>query len=243
MKLDEILKRLESIKINEDENYEIAKYIAQKLSIDKIVTHIYYIVTKDKKIYNIDSYKGLFKNGKISPSDAYAFIENHYLIGYDSSKYFYPFLNSTYLLLYAYLSKLGLEDDFYHIVPATGLKYVAMVSRLWRGKQRIVVEIADIDTVAINTNLKILIHNVLGTKHGTKYIEDDVIDEVTSQLSSQKLFAGHKFNDAIDIISSYYAFQETSLAKDVEAIKDAYNRIFKPFRVEYDLNTKRVIST
>jgi hypothetical protein len=116
-----------------------------------------------------------------------------------------------------------------------------MVSRLWRGKQRIVVEVADINNVAINTNLQTLIHNILGTKHGTKHIDDDVINEVASQLSSQKLFAGHDFNDARDIINSYYAFQEISLAKEVEAIRDAYTRIFKPLRIEYHLNTKQFV--
>ena len=244
MKIDELLKRLEDIKLDEVENYEkheIAKYIAQKLSVNKLASSIYCIMTKDKKIYGIDSYKGLFKSGEISPSNAYVFIGNYYLIEYDSTMYFYPFLEGTYLLLYAYLSKLGLEDDFYHVVPATGLKYVAMVSRLSRGKQRIVVEVADIDTATINTNLQTLIHNILGTKHGTKHIDDDVIDEAISQLSSQKLFAGHDFNDARDIVNSYYAFQEISLAKEVETIKDAYNHIFNPCRIIYDLNTKQFI--
>ena len=242
MKLDEILKHLESIKIDEDENYEIAKYIAQKLSVDKLATFIYYIMTKDKKIHTIDSYKGLFKNGEISPSNAHVFIENHYLIGYNSTEYFYPFLEGIYLLLYAYLSKLGLKDDFYHVVPATGLKFAAMATHLSHGKQRkLVVEIVDIDTVAINTNLKILIHNILGKIRGTNDIYDDVIDEAISKLSSQKLFAGYNFNEARDIINSYYAFQETSLAKDVEAIKYAYNRIFEPFRVEYDLKTRQFV--
>jgi len=237
MKIDEIVKRLEDIKLDEDENYKIAEYIAQKLSVSKLASSssIYCIMTKDRKIYDIDSYKGLFKNGEISPSNAYVFIGNHYLIGYDSTMYFYPFLEGTYLLLYAYLSKLGLEDDFYHVVPATGLKYVAMATRLSRGKQRIVVEVADINNVAINTNLQTLIHNILGTKHGTKHIDDDMINEAISQLSSQKLFAGHDFNDARDIINSYYAFQEISLAKEVEAIRDAYNHIFKPLRIEYHL--------
>jgi hypothetical protein len=68
-----------------------------------------------------------------------------------------------------------------------------------------------------------------------------VIDEVISKLSSQKLFAGYNFNEARDIINSYYAFQETSLAEEVEAIKDAYNRIFQPFRVEYDLKTRQFV--
>jgi hypothetical protein len=236
MKIDELLKRLENIKIDEDERREIAEYIARKLSAKDSVD-IYYIMTKDKKIYDFDSYGNLFKIDGISPDDAYVYVENHYLIGYDSTSYFYPFLVGTYLLSYAYLSKLGLGDDFYRVVPATGLKYVSMVVRLSHGKRRIIVEVVDIDTAAINTNLQTLIRGILGTKQ----IDDDVIDKVISQLSSQKLFAGHDFYEARDIVNSYYAFQEISLAKEVEAIKDAYNHIFQPYRVVYDLKTKQFI--
>jgi len=234
MKIDELLKHLENIKIDEDERREIVEYIARKLSAKDSVD-IYYIMTKDKKIYDFDSYRNLFKIDGISPDDAYVYVENHYLIGYDSTNYFYPFLVGTYLLSCAYLSKLGLGDDFYRVVPATGLKYVSMAIRLSRGKRRIVVEVVDIDTAAINTNLQTLIRGILGTKQ----IDDDVIDKVISQLSSQKLFAGHDFYEARDIVNSYYAFQEISLTKEVEAIKDAYNHIFQPYRVVYDLKTKQ----
>ena len=233
MKVDELLKHLENVKIDEDEKRKIAEHIARKLSVDNSI-YIHRIMTKDRKIYDIDSYGNLLAN-KISPNDAYVFIDNHYSIGYDSTKYFYPFLDGTYLLSYAYLSKLGLKADFYRIVPATGLKYISMVIHLSRGKRRIVVEVADIDNAAINTNLPTLIRSILSTKQ----IDDDVIDEVISQLDSQKLFAGYDFYDAKDIINEYYAFQEISLAKDVEAIRDAYNRIFKPCRVVYDLETKQ----
>jgi hypothetical protein len=234
MKVDEILKYLENVEIDENEKREIAEYIARKLSVDDSI-YIHRIMTKYKKIYDIDSYGELLESNNISPSDAYVFIDHHYSIGYDSTKYFYPFLNGTYLLSYAYLSKLELGVDFYRVVPASGLKYVSMVIRLSRGKRRIVVEVADIDNAAINTNLPTLIRSILSTKQ----IDDDVIGEVESQLSSQKLFAGYDFYDARDIINTYYALQESSLAKEVEAIRDAYNRIFQPCRVVYDLETKQ----
>jgi hypothetical protein len=111
-----------------------------------------------------------------------------------------------------------------------------MVSRLWRGKQRIVVEVADIDTAAINANLPRIVRDL-----STKQIDDDVINEAISQLSSQKLFAGYDFYDASDIINRYYTSHEISLAKEVGAIKDAYNYIFQPYRIEYDLDTKQFV--
>jgi len=234
MKVDELLKHLKNIKTDEGEKREIAEYIARKLSVDDSVDMLC-IMTRDKKIYNIDSYGNLLKSNKISSDDAYVFIENHYSIGYDSAKYFYSFLDGKYLLSYAYLSKLELGVDYNRIVPASGLKYIASVIHRSLGKRRIVVEVADIGNAAINTNLPTLIRSILSTKQ----IDDDAIDEVMSQLVSQKLFAGYDFYDVKDIINEYYAFQEISLAKDVETIRDAYNRIFQPYRVVYDLETKQ----
>ena len=237
MKIDEVLKRLESIKTDEkDERYEIAKYITQILGVDKSL-NIYYIMTKYMKIYEFDSYRHRFKIDEISPDDAYVYIETHYLIGYEPIQYFYPFLDSKYLLLYAYLSKQGLEDNFYRVVPAPRLKYISKVIRLPHGKQRMIVEVVDIHNAAFNTNLPTLTRGILGTKQ----IDNDMINKVLLQLSSQKLFAGYDFNKARDIINRYYAFQETSLAKEVESIKYAYNQIFKPFRIIYDLETKQFI--
>jgi hypothetical protein len=227
MKIDELLRRLENFEI-ENEKYEIAEYLIQTLC-NKKRQYLFYIMMKDKKtIYDIDSYGGLLESNKVSPDDAYVFIENDYLTGYDLTSYFYPFLVYKYLLLYAYLSKLGFEYynfGYYNVVPATGLKYVSTVKH-FLDANRTVVEVVDIDTVAINMNLPMLIR---GSTRNIGYHE---LIEIASQLKSQKLFAGYDFNKAWVILYRYYENHDTSLAKEVEAIKDAYNRIFKPFRVE-----------
>jgi hypothetical protein len=96
-----------------------------------------------------------------------------------------------------------------------------------------VVEVADIDNAAINTNLPTLIRG------STKHIDDSMVREILFRVFSQKLFAGHDFNEAKNIINRYYNDNDTSLAKEVEAIRDAYDHIFKPFRIIYDLDTKQ----
>ena len=223
MKIDELLKHLENVEIR-NEIREIAHYLEQTFS-DKKRRYLFYIMMKDKKtIYGINSYGELLEDNKVSPGDAYIFIENDYLTQYDLASYFYPFLVDRDLLLYAYLSKLGFE--YYTVVPATGLKYVAAVKH-FLDVNRAVVEVVDIDTAAINTNLLTLI------RPSIKKIGHDELQEIASQLDSQKLFAGHDSNEVRRILHRYYENHDTSLAKDVEAIKDAYNRIFKPFRVEF----------
>jgi len=235
MKIDELLKRLENVKINENEKREIAEYIAQTFG-NKRMQDLFYVMTKDRAIYDYDEYRDLLKSNKISPNDAYVYVKIDYFTGYNPTDYFYyPFLVNSYLLPYAYLSKLGLKADLYHIAPTTGLKYVTVVGK-FLGINHIVVEVADIDNVAANTHLPTLIHGDVRNKH-----IDDEVDKILSGFLSQKLFAGYDFIEAGNIISRYYRKHDTSLAKDVEAIKDAYNRIFQPFRIEYHLNTKQFV--
>jgi len=240
MKVDELLKRLENVRTDEDEINErrkIAEYLARKFSVDKS-PYVYHIMTKDKKIYDIDSYEKLLKSNKISPNDAYVYIEYYDFTTYGPGIYLYPFLmyESKTTLIYAYLARLSLRSLYAE--PATGLKYVAMTIR-FLSIGRMVVEVVDIGTVVINTNLLTLIHGILSNK----YIHVDEVEDVASVLHSRKLFAGYDSNETLRILDRYYEKHDTSLAKDVEAIRDAYDHIFKPFRIEYDLNTKQFIPT
>jgi len=232
MKVDELLKVLENVKIDKDKRREIAEYIARMPGVNESPRiHHYYIMTINEEIYNIRSYERWLKFGigEILSDDAYVyvFVDDVYRPAY----YYFPFLTNVYLLTYAYLSKLGLEK-LYYIVPAIGLKYVSVVSH-YPDIKHVVVEVADIDNVAANTNLPTLIRDILDTKQIDRYKVEDVV----SKFSSQKLFAGYDFNEARDIINRY----DISLAKEVRAIKHAYNHIFQPYRVVYDLKTKQFI--
>jgi len=233
MKVDDLLKRLENAKTDEDKRREIAEYLAQTFG-DKEIRPVYHFMTKDKTIYDFDSYEDLLESDKISPEDAYVFIENDYLTEYDSVSYLYPFLDRVVLLVDAYLSKLGLKANVYRVIPATGLKYVAIVNKFSKTNS-IVVEVADIDNIVANTNLPILILR-------NKYIDDEV-KEIVSRFSSQKLFAGYDFRRAEEIIRGYYENHDKLLVKDVADIIYAYSRIFQPYRIEYDLKSKRVIAS
>jgi hypothetical protein len=237
MKIDELLKRLDNVKIDDDEKRKIAEYLARMLSVNDLV-HIRYhiIMTKDMKIYDISSYRKLLKSGGISPGDAYVYV--FILDVYHPASYYFPFLVDKHLLLYAYLSKLGFENEIYRIAPATGLKYVSVAIR-YINISRVVVEVTDIGTVAINMKLQTLVRDIIGTK----YIDNYKIKDIELQLKSQKLFDGYDFSEAWEIPNRYYEDHDTSLAKEVEVIKDAYNRIFQPYRVVYDLNTKQLVSS
>jgi hypothetical protein len=236
MKVVELLKLLDNVKIDEDERHEIAEYLAQMFG-DKEREQVFHYMTKDRKIYDFDSYKKLLESNKVSPDDAYVLIVNNYFAAYSSTSYYFcPLLDRDTVLVDAYLSKLGFKSKLYDIIPATGLRYVAAVYG-FLDINRMVVEVVDINNVATNTNLPTLKHSGVRNKH----IDDDEVGEITLRFSLQKLFAGHNMNEARDIINRYYEGNDTSLAKAVEAIRDAYNRIFQPYRVVYNLKSKRII--
>ena len=237
MKVDELLKRLENIKTDEDERREIAEYLARTFS-DKESLSAYNFMTKDKTIYDFDSYENLLESNKVSPDDAFVYVENDRFTEYYPASYFYPFLINSCLLPYAYLSKLGLKADLYRVVPATGLRYVVVVYR-FPDVDRTVVEVANIDNVVTNTNLPTLIEGNVRNKH----IDDNEVKKIVLRFTSQKLFAGYDFNKARDIIHRYHEDHDVSLAKDVAAINYAYNHILRPYRTEYDLKSKRIIAS
>jgi hypothetical protein len=228
MKIDELLKRLDNVKIDEDERREIAEYLAQTVD-GKESLFPHNLMTKDKTIYDFTSYEKLLKSNKISPDDVFVYIYYNYFNEYHPLAYFYPFLIDKHLLADAYLSKLGLESDVYYVAPATGLKYIAVIGK-FPDINRVVVEVADIDNVIANTNLPTLIHGDIRNKR----VDDEII-EIVSRFNSQKLFAGYDFIEAKEIIRRYYGNHGKPLAKEVEVIKDAYNHIFKPLRIEYHL--------
>ena len=231
LKIGETFKRLENVEI--DERHAIAEYLAQKLSINDSQGKHYHIMTKDKTIYDTDSYRKLLESNRISPGDVNVYIltcDVHHI-----TSYYLPFLVDNFLLVYAYLSKQGL--DYHNAVPATGLKYVAVVTRSLYFN-RLVVEVTDIDGIISNTNLSKLIPDIL---LNTGYIDNYKVEEIITQLESQRLFNGHTFNVAWDLSNWHYDHGDKtmSIVEKVESIKDAYNLIFKPYRVVYDLDTKQ----
>ena len=225
---------------------EIADYLANKV-FNKKLEFGYDVMLKNKQIYPLDDYGKLVESYKISPEDAFVYIES---IGYDvygkyrlPVTYLFPLID-TYTtvefggIVSSYLSKLG----FYYpnvVYPATGLKYFSVL-RLF--SDRLVIELTDFDIMATNTGLRKIIVDMLGKDILTqREISDGQIREIERKLKRQKLFAGHDSNKIREIIYDYYIYHNTSLAKEVLAIVNAYDRIFQPYRVVYDTRTRQQV--
>jgi hypothetical protein len=225
---------------------KIVDYLVEKVFTEELTKYNYYIMLKNKQIYPYGNYGFLVESNKISPEDAFMYI-NFFDYSEDDSyndpiAYLFPLVddNSIYEIIKSYLAKLGFYDpDRYSVHPATGLKYYT-VGRLL--SDRLVIELTDFDTMVTNTGLRKIIVDMLGKNILTQNkITWDQIIEINSKLRQQKLFAGHDLDEAYDIIYGYYVDQNTSLAKEVLAITDAYDRIFQPYRVVYDTKTRQQV--
>jgi hypothetical protein len=224
---------------------EIADYLAKKLFSGEINPPGTYIMLKNKQIYSVDDYGRLVKSYKISPEDAFVYnnITIRVLGSYKDHIFMYLFplmvFNGALKIMRSYLFKLGFYDTYYGVYPATGLKYYAVVVLF---SDRLVIELTDIDTMATNTGLRKIVADVLGKGILTQNkITWDQINEIQSKLTQQKLFAEHDLDEAYHIIINYYEKHKTSLAKEVLAIANDYNKIFEPYRVVYDTKTRRQV--
>jgi len=221
---------------------QIADYLANKV-FNKELKNGCYIMLKNKQIYYKDDYGRLVELYKISPGDAFAcihFVDRIIKSHKDPNMYLFPLMgfNGAWLLTESYLFKLG----FYNpglVYPATGLKYYAVVVLF---SDRLVIELTDIDTAATNTGLRKIVMNMLGKSILTQK-ETSLVEElqIQSKLEEQKLFAGHNWKKAYEIIYDYFEKHKISLAKEVLAINNTYNQIFQPYRVVYDTTTRQQV--
>jgi len=225
---------------------QIADYLVKKV-FDKELKDIFYIMLKNKQIYTDGKYGKLVKSNKISPEDAFVYIDFNNISRDESYnvpvEYLFPLIDALGILgiVISYLDKSGFDNPNYNVYPATGLKYYAVI-RLF--SDRLVIEITDIDTVATNTGLRKIVADMLGKDILTqtqKEINTAQSNEITGKIQQQKLFAGHNFKEAYDIIFDYYKNHNTSLAKEVLSIANTYNRVFEPYRVVYDTRTRRQV--
>jgi len=223
---------------------QIADYLAKKVFNEELKRN-YNVMLINKQIYPMRNYGELVEANKISPEDAFVFI-NFNDHNEDESynlpvEYLYPLIYGENFIGIedSYLAKLGFYYYYYGVYPATGLKYYGVV-RLF--SDRLVIELVDICIVVVNTRLVKVVEEVLGKDILTQNkISYDQLRKIDKKFEKQKLFAGHNTSAAYSIINDYYKYHNISLAKEVLAITNAYNQIFEPYRVVYDTSTRQQV--
>ena len=160
----------------------------------------------------------------------------------------FPTLDKWYSILFAYLNKKGYVItgiSWLGPAPLSNLKYIIYCIKSVTGitsyelQDKLVIELVDVEVAATNLNLPKIVTSVLGLKllSGNKMIEQDELDKIEKQMRSQKLFAGHTWDDAERIVSRYFNRNKRELLKEVLKISEAYQQVFRPYRVVYDTKT------
>jgi len=161
----------------------------------------------------------------------------------------FPMLKWDFIL-FIYLYKKGYLFGRYRPLgpaPLPNLKYIiyCIASDMeytgitaYEFQDKLVIELIDLDIAANNINLPNIVSSVLGSKLlSENEIKTDEFYEIQKQTRSQKLFADHTWNDAYDIVSRYFDRNERELSKEVLKISEAYERVFRPYRIVYNTKT------
>jgi len=206
----------------------------------------------DRTIISIESYEHLYQH---NPSNNPSISKQ--VIGYvyhDRTNFVselkFPTLIEWNFISYAYLYKIGYLIRRYSPLgpaPLPNLKYIIYCiasSTEDTGitqsefKDKLVIELIDLDVAANNLNLPKIVSSVLGSKLlSENEINRHEYDEIIEQMISQKLFAGHTWNEAYDILYLYFDDNKRKLLKEVFKISEAYERVFRPYRVVYNTKT------
>jgi len=141
--------------------------------------------------------------------------------------------------MYVYKRGYVLVDQKHGRYPLPNLKYFI---RGVEYENRLAVELIDLDVVGNNLNLPKIMSSVLGPKLlrtdlRTNEITRGDVYRIRDVMYKQKLFAGHTWDDANLIVFLYFVRNERKLSKEVFKIFEAYEHIFRPYRVVYNTKT------
>ena len=199
----------------------------------------YYVLVNGNRISFVSppSFHESNKHGQISDR-AIGSIDLYEVIRSRIESFEFPMFDRSVEIVELYVYKRGyvLVDQTHGRYPLPNLKYFIRVAEY---ENRLAIELVDLDVVANNLNLLKIISSVLGPKllSENNMIGNDKLGEIDERMSSQKLFAGYTWDDANFIAFLYFGGHERELSKDVFKISEAYQRVFRPYRVVYNTKT------
>ena len=209
----------------------------------------YNLLLNDITIISGKSYKRSYEHNPSISKQVIGYVDNYtteFL-----SKLEFPTLMDLDSISAVYLRKKGYlirGISFLGAAPLPNLKYVIYSITKNTGfpgitghefKDRLVIELVDLDVVANNLNLPKIVSSVLGPKLlGENEISLDEFYEINDRMLSQKLFAGYTWKDAAKrIVHQYFDSDRRELSKEVFKISEAYQQVIRPYRVVYDTKT------
>jgi len=188
----------------------------------------YYVLLKGNRISFVTPFSFYESNTQGQISDRA--IGSVYLLGMIDGPitlFEFPMFNNGMKIVESYVDKKR--------YPLPNLKYFIYVVG---HENRLTVELVDLDVAANNLNLPKIVSSVLGPKLLSKNnMNEDELYEIAARMRRQILFADHTWDDAYDILYQYFDGNKRELSKEVFKISEAYQRVFRPYRVVYDTKT------
>jgi len=202
----------------------------------------------DKTIISYESYERSYEHNPSISKQVIGYVYNDRTNTVSTLEF--PMLIDWDFIVYAYLHKKGYVFRVYSSLgpaPLSNLKYIIDCVTSSTGftgitqsefKDRLVIELVDLDIVANNLNLPKIMSSVLGPKLlSENEINRHEYYEIVDRMRSQKLFADHTWDDAKDIVRLYFDDNERELSKEVFKISQAYEHVFRSYRVVYNTKT------
>ena len=222
------------------DEHQIVERIKELYRAEQIHEGVYFLLN-DNRITPTILYKNLYKQNPFINNQVIGYVDVHRT--YNLSTFEFPMLVNNMYFRLLYLNKIGyvyepdsiFKDEWFNTAVLSNLKYFIAACEF---QDRLVIELVDLDVVANNLNLPKIMSSVLGPKLlRTNVITSDETNKIFEQLAHQKLFAGYTWFDAFDMVYDYFDDNNHDLAKEVFKILQAYERIFRPYRVVYDTKT------
>ena len=212
------------------------------------IKSLHNFLLKDRTIISIESYERSYEYNPSISKHVIGYVHENGT--YYVSKLEFPMLDEYGTISYIYLYKIGYLIRLYDWLgpaPLPNLKYITysitgdMVNMGSMGhefKDKLVIELVDLDVAANNLNLPKIVSSVLGPKLlSENKINIDKFYKIEHRVAKQKLFAGQMFYDAHYIASLYFDTDKHDVSKEVLKISQAYQQVFRPYRVIYNTKT------
>jgi len=194
------------------------------------------LLEKPRQIVPVDIYCEMLKEQKVTADNAIGFVSDMDGVVL-RSVYLFPFIEYTLVeLVVAYIISQRYTVNFRGITfcPANIIYSIAITreSLMLSQKPTTAIEIINLQEVAHRTGLSKIVLKYLLRLNNNVVDEKKVLD-VAIEFSKLPLLNGYNLDEAKKIIEDYYDHNDTKYRAEVRKIIQAYERIFRPYRITY----------